>query len=209
MRKALLKFAHRAETVVILPHTIRGHEDLLETLGDRVHVFCRDVVSYAHVLDHAPRAKAYLGHDMAFHLDIAAIMGSPEAAGWEERYQAITGDRSYVGDIFFTRVDAETKARLPGGVDISELYGQGVWPGSAEFAAYCMIRALRDATQVTTDRLHVGILAGLLGKPTRLFDNSYGKNREVFRHSIRRFLPSVSFFGYLRDVSPNVSASSR
>jgi exopolysaccharide biosynthesis predicted pyruvyltransferase EpsI len=46
---------------------------------------------------------------------------------------------------------------------------------------------------VATDRLHVGIGAALLGKTCRLHDNSYGKNRAVYDHSIRNHFPAVVF----------------
>lgn len=193
IRKTLLAYANRAEMMILMPHTIRGHEDLLASLGDHVHVFCRDAVSYVHVLDHAPRAHVYLGHDVALHLDAAAIRNSPHVAEWEAVYLQRTGSRHYGPTPVFGRNDPERKVALPPGTDISSLYLFGEQPGQAELSTYCLMRAIENAALVTTDRLHVAILAGLMGKETRLHDNSYGKNRAVYLHSIRRFLPSVTF----------------
>jgi exopolysaccharide biosynthesis predicted pyruvyltransferase EpsI len=58
----------------------------------------------------------------------------------------------------------------------------------ASFAEFC--NAIAGATAVYTERLHVGILAGLLGRPTHLRAGNTHKIRGIFDHSLRG-LPSV------------------
>lgn len=71
----LLKTIHKhAKLVIILPHTIHGNTDLLSQLGSNVVLFCRERISYAHVKQHAPHAKVFLAHDMAFLLDVKSAL---------------------------------------------------------------------------------------------------------------------------------------
>ncbi|WGM88491.1 MAG: polysaccharide pyruvyl transferase family protein [Candidatus Bathyarchaeum tardum] len=58
------------------------------------------------------------------------------------------------------------------------------------------IRLIGTSKQVYTDRLHVAILATILGKETFLYPNSYYKNKGVYEYSLSRY-PNVTFFPLL------------
>jgi exopolysaccharide biosynthesis predicted pyruvyltransferase EpsI len=197
IRKAIQTFqAQQAAHMILLPHTIRGNEDILSCLPTTATVFCRDPESYLHVLAHT-NADVHLDHDMAFHTDLE------EFYDWCSRYSDLSAIfqakvdtlpaykiRSMV-EASFLREDRERSASRAdppdSNMDISQLFAFGVWPEMAEKAAWCLFEAIRGSQHVTTDRLHVGISCALLGHPCALLDNSYGKNRGIYLHSIKRF----------------------
>ena len=56
-------------------------------------------------------------------------------------------------------------------------------PGNATYEGFC--NAINDAAVVVTNRLHVGVLAAMLNKPTYLATNSYHKIRGIYEYSLR------------------------
>lgn len=65
-----LRRHHRnARRIVLLPHTVDGHEDLLAELGPNATLFCREAASHFHCLRHASAAEVVLSHDLALGLD--------------------------------------------------------------------------------------------------------------------------------------------
>jgi pyruvyl transferase EpsO len=62
-----------------------------------------------------------------------------------------------------------------------------------ETVAFCAVR-FRDYEHVVSSRLHGALLGGLLGIPTTLLDNSYGKNRQYFEAWLRD-LPGLDMAG--------------
>jgi exopolysaccharide biosynthesis predicted pyruvyltransferase EpsI len=187
----------RVAQLVILPHTIRGNEDLLEKMDSRVTIFCRDPISYDHVSRYASTPNVYLDHDMATHIDIPTFYVDTipyidvpdlykhvmQKAGGEIRLNNAGIPAN------FMRTDGETANRkLPSdNLDISKLFEFGTWPENAHKAAWCFFEAIRQSSHVTTDRLHVAVACSLLDKPCTFLDNSYGKNATIFRHSIRKY----------------------
>ena len=61
--------------------------------------------------------------------------------------------------------------RLPGSVGLA-----GFWYRFRDDLLARALARLGSPAMVETDRLHMGILAALLGIPVVLYDNSYGKN---------------------------------
>jgi exopolysaccharide biosynthesis predicted pyruvyltransferase EpsI len=55
------------------------------------------------------------------------------------------------------------------------------------------VKLIEESDRVYTDRLHVAILAAILGKDTVLFSNSYYKNKGVFEFSLRTRFPNLKF----------------
>lgn len=197
---AVRNFVGKAKLLVILPHTIAGHPEVLARLDETCVVFCRDAVSYHYMLTQTERCKVYIAHDMAFflnpyewlkanytprHVDFFLTRMTREA-GQDWQKSLCTGR--------FFRTDAERMERFrPGDVDISALFTSGVWPENAPLGAWAFLEAIRLAENMQTDRCHVAICAALLGKPCTLFDNSYGKNRAVYQHSLRHHFPFIRF----------------
>ena len=166
----------------IFPSTVVGYGELMSRISPFVRIVCREPVSYAHVTRVLPPDRVALGHDFAFALGPAL----------RERFAVkIAQLPKRVGQLF--RADRERARPDTGGVDV---FGQmiGFWNDmtQTERVLDAGVRILLGYGVVHTDRLHGGILAGILGRQTVLYPNSYFKNEAVFRHSLAR-LDSVTF----------------
>jgi exopolysaccharide biosynthesis predicted pyruvyltransferase EpsI len=200
--EALGRFSGRARRIVLLPHTIRGQDDVLRNLDARCTIFCRDEPSLRHVRAVQPDADARLSHDMAFHLDAAALLGDEAIAAraaplWRGALARAGVDEAKLADskgVSLLRLDQESPARPPrSDIDISHVFTFGTGPEQAPLAAWCFLKSISLARRIVTDRLHVAIGAALLGTPCRLHDNSYGKNEAVYRRSIEGRFPNIEF----------------
>lgn len=67
----------RARRLIVLPHSIQGHADLLASLGRNVDLYCRERPSFEWAREKAPRANVYLAEDLAFSLDPEEVMEPP------------------------------------------------------------------------------------------------------------------------------------
>lgn len=196
--------------LVLLPHTIRGHEDLLGALGTNVTLMCREAASFEHARRHAPEARVLLAHDLVFGLDPSALaaqarraflpgVSSPALALANLKRalrRAAHGVRNLGGggELEAFRGDAEAGARAPGrrNIDVSGVFAlRDMSPAATLETTWRTLAFLERFDLVRTDRLHVAILSALLGKRVDLHDNSYGKNRAVFEHSMRSRFPHV------------------
>jgi exopolysaccharide biosynthesis predicted pyruvyltransferase EpsI len=193
IREAIGRFAGRARRLVLLPHTIRGNEAALQRLDGSCTIFCRDPPSFAHVRAVRPDVDARLAHDMAFHLDAAAFLEDEALAAraapvWQEALANHGIDAArlrHPAGIDLSRLDSESRLREPrSDIDISHVFTFGTGPEGAALGAWCLLKTISEARLVVTDRLHVALGAALLGIPCRLYDNFYGKNEAVYRHSL-------------------------
>jgi exopolysaccharide biosynthesis predicted pyruvyltransferase EpsI len=197
--KALSKFHGHAARIIMLPHTIRGHETLLASLDDSVTIFCRDAESYIHTTKINTTAEILLDHDMACHVDAAEFVADPTNIDSyshlvSERLAARKLDLATTPLVSFFRVDWESaRSKQTSDMDISNEYTFGVWPDNARKGAWCMLQTVGQASFIQTDRLHVAISCALMGTPCMLYDNSYGKNGGIYRHSLRNRTPFIKF----------------
>lgn len=190
--------------LVLLPHTIRGHESLLGALGGNVTLLCREVESFAHARRHAGAARVLLAHDLVFGLDPAAVAADGRARGAgptlgdlvrglrAAAHRVRNAGRARELEAF--RADAESAghARAFRNLDVSGVFAVRDMSPAGAFAATRRTLAFLDRFErVRTDRLHVAILSALLGKAVELHDNAYGKNRAVFEHSMHERFPHV------------------
>jgi hypothetical protein len=66
---------HReAGHLTILPHTIRGVDELIASFGSNVTVICRERVTYDYVTRLARGCTVLLSHDMGLHLDARRLL---------------------------------------------------------------------------------------------------------------------------------------
>jgi exopolysaccharide biosynthesis predicted pyruvyltransferase EpsI len=193
---ALARFHGRAARLVLLPHTIRGHEALLAQLDGSCTLLCRDRPSLDHLRAVNPRIDARLRHDMALHLDAPGLLADPVLAArarpvWEARLAAAGLSPALLSrpeGVSLLRLDVETTAAAPwSDGDVSAIFMLGTGPEEAPIAAWCLLKSVSLAQRIVTDRLHVAIAAALLGVPCDLHDNIYGKNAAVYDHSLRGF----------------------
>ena len=60
------------------------------------------------------------------------------------------------------------------------------------------LETVRSADEVHTDRLHVMLLAAMLGKPTFAYPTSFGKLEAIYEHSLK----SWAHVEFIRDAKP-------
>jgi exopolysaccharide biosynthesis predicted pyruvyltransferase EpsI len=113
-------------------------------------------------------------------------------------------------------IAAELEARAPGGVlncfrldgeatdiaippdniDLPIVYMYGVSPAPVAYhAARSMIETLSKFDEVRTNRLHVAISCGLIGKKTIFYPNNYFKCRAVWEYSMAHRFPHITWMG--------------
>jgi Polysaccharide pyruvyl transferase len=80
IKSAYQKFLGRAQKIILLPHTIRGNEELLRRLDQTCTLFCRDLEGYTYVRSINPSSEVILAHDMAFHLNARGLLNNRELA---------------------------------------------------------------------------------------------------------------------------------
>lgn len=204
-------FFHRThkncKAMVILPHTIRTHADLLAEMDERCFIFTREKRSYEYVKTHKTRAQLFQAHDLAFFLDDRKIanlawswpyLTDPVRRGaWARmvlKFAALAKLRDPVLHSFRTDIEA-TDIDIPKlNYDMSQMFSSGDM--SFESCA-TTIKTLRSVmkrfTQVETNRLHIAVLAAIIGQRITMWDNSYGKNRDIYEHSIKEYFSNVTF----------------
>ncbi len=152
------------QTAVMLPSTVDMDLGQL-TFAPEMHFFVRDRFESQARLPDVPFC-----HDMAFFLKLSA----PEP-------------RKEVG--YFLRQDREA----PNGLVVP----RGNYDVSKKGRIYTPIQGFVDAISpfktVHTNRLHVGIVATLLGRETHIYPNDYFKIRAIFDSSISPFFPNATF----------------
>ena len=188
---------------LLLPHTIRGHEQLLSQLDGRFTLCCRDIPSFEHVVRHAPQAIPVLADDMAFSIDLSALERSTaslqhrlallfdrdwqkSARRWRQALSKCNPDENGVLTILREDREVGTRAgRADGALDLPDYYRvkHGGRAGCGQ-VALDLFRCVRRAKYVVTDRLHVALPSALAGVPLEIIDNNYGKLSAVFNLSL-------------------------
>ncbi|MEQ5834952.1 polysaccharide pyruvyl transferase family protein [Marinobacter sp. NFXS9] len=199
------------QRLIVLPHTIAGHEPLLRDLPDNTLIFCREQTSFNYVSQQA-QARTYLCDDMVFYGDMSVfrepnlpltwlreLLGAPRAKGLNRRkYLQAKGrllaswftrklGKGRIRDGHFFRTDRESAGKpIPSdNCDASVVfdYGQASLERVRE-SARDFVNYIDQFDIVRTDRLHVCIAAARLGKTVYFSGGSYHKCRSVYENSI-------------------------
>lgn len=205
----LIKIHNKIERLIILPHTIRGHEDLISSFGENVTIFCRDLPSYEHVRKTSGAVSCYKADDMALSLPVIEVLGRSTKLGFSfvdlmtmRTVKRVVRLCDYAISSKFDfrvlnafRYDAEGANRGEGllNIDVSQVFsGDEMSDVDCRETAYAFMRFINLFDKVNTDRLHVCIAAALLGKRVDFYDNSYGKNSNVYEFSMKNKFPNVN-----------------
>ncbi|MBS0249511.1 MAG: polysaccharide pyruvyl transferase family protein [Proteobacteria bacterium] len=190
-----------AARIVLLPHTIRGNDELIASLDGRFTIWCRERRSFEHVRKLNPDLDCHIGHDMAFHCDVEEFLSDLECNeigtlllndGLKRRGTSLER-LAELSVVRFMRTDREARSsRIATDLDVSLAFGSVADVETSTLTAWCFLKTISVAKRVITDRLHVAIACALLGTTCELLDNSYSKNREVYAHSLHRF-DGISF----------------
>ncbi|WOI58408.1 polysaccharide pyruvyl transferase family protein [Palleronia sp. LCG004] len=202
------------KSFVLLPHSVRGHEDFLKTLDDRFTFFVREQKSYDHILATAPNLRLRKCHDMAFFADPRSLRQSPVAGllrdlraprrlrfdlhqfrAWKQALDDRIGQlgtyppHGAILNAFRHDVESTGGPVPEGNIDISELFMhmRDHGPFMSRQIVDAMVDLVSRYETIRTDRLHVTVLAALMGKDVEMRDNSYGKLGAIHATSIRDF----------------------
>ena len=84
----------------------------------------------------------------------------------------------------------------PDNVDVSRVFGFGTRNEQlARYSSRRMLRFLDLFEEINTNRLHVAIASGLLGKRVRLHPNAYFKCQAVYAWSLQRRFEKIEWVG--------------
>jgi exopolysaccharide biosynthesis predicted pyruvyltransferase EpsI len=168
--------------IIILPQTIVGHEDLLQSLGKNVTIIARELKSYHHLLQHMQhKENIFIADDLALHINIKLLHIHPKIGK---------------GTLNAFRLDKEsTCTSIPeDNVDVSNKFSLGtsdmniMTNVSIQFLSF-----INEYEIVHTDRLHVAIACVLLNKHVFIYDNSYSKCKMVYNYSLKKKYPLCIF----------------
>lgn len=199
-------------SVFVMPHTIRGHEALLQRLDERFTLACRDMASLERVQQTGTKARLLFAPDMALYIDVPRLFRRCDAyrgaAFWWRmarhnrllpylRWRWALGRRvpPRHGRLDVIRVDAEATASHPGDRrwDMSNLYGSKFnLREESDLVTRDFLRFFGQLNSVRTNRLHAGVAAALMGCEVTYLDNSYGKISAVY-DAWMSHLDAVSF----------------
>ncbi len=200
----------KASKFILLPHTIAGNEQLLGELGKNTTIICRELESYRHAKEFASNCEVLLADDLALSLDLGRIKSLPRIPPLSARVLACIPElvkndlllkyklRDFKDSRSLScfRVDPESAMSiLPDkNIDLSEVLRYKESPRFVcDWITQSFLMVLDQFETINTDRLHIGIVGGLLGKSTRLYPGNYYKNEAVFEFSIKPRLSNVTF----------------
>lgn len=149
----------------------------------QVTIFCREQRSYEELLRQGmPESQIFVCPDMAFYTK-------------EEHFSDLEIDGQYpVLQIF--RLDEEGGRKTPprDSVDLPLLFNDIQWStGEQCVKPLRAVAGLMNQFQcVETDRLHMAVLAALIGRTVKLEPSSYFKIKAIFDYTLHRF-PTVTF----------------
>ena len=170
--------------VIIMPSTIRGYIDLFTNNIDKLIVFCRENTTFDYIksLNYEKNKNVFITDDMAFYLDLS-------------KYLSLKPVYKKQVNCFRTDSESLTGDYKENNHDISLTWNGDYWDNEflARNSTRCMINFLEEYKIVNTDRLHVAILASLLGKEVNFYPNSYYKNESVYNFSLLNHYPKTCF----------------
>ena len=175
----------RTRMIMIAPHSFcfckTDFREVIADIEQELHIFCRERTSYDLMCStHFPaNVHVHLSQDAALYLTDGDF--EVKKSGREE----------YV--LVAPRLDRESIVRW------NLRRAQKLWKETRILVrdmSLCdltsFVNIVGNASEVHTDRLHVGILSAILGKQTYLYPNCYHKNKGVYEFSLRQF-PKMKF----------------
>ncbi len=196
---------HKPNTIVLLPHTVSGHSNLIQNLDERYHIFCREKPSYQYV-SKFQTAKTFFDHDLAFRInpdilfsdysnDIKKAPNQIVSAIEFILRKSILHSKSHRRTGYLFRTDKESEVpKINDTFDISSLVvTRWTLSNYSTLLSAAFLMGLSMFDRIYTDRLHVAIGASILKIPTTLYPGSYYKNEAVFESSIKKLSSCVTF----------------
>lgn len=211
MKNFFKKYHGVCDKIYLLPHTIRGQDEVIECFSNSIVLFCRELTSFNYLSNLKSNADFYLDHDMAFTMDVKRVSAFVNKNNSYSKALLIRNAkmnvrflgyllRNSTQDLYAFRQDSESSNKIPitykdkPNIDISQAFAAD---SMGKFESYNavnkMIQLIERYKVVHTDRLHVCILSALLGKKVKFYSNSYDKNRSIYEYSIKDRFNLVEF----------------
>lgn len=168
--------------------TQTNFSDILKKANQKIYLFCRERYSYSILskMQLPNNVGIYISDDTAFYMnkeDFSSIDSHEIGKEYvllcfrtdkESNLGDLGNMRSKITDIFREILKGHNVEIIEADISINTSF--------SDFVGYT-----KGAKIVVTDRLHVGILASILEKPTILFSNSYFKSKSVYEYSLKYF----------------------
>jgi exopolysaccharide biosynthesis predicted pyruvyltransferase EpsI len=217
-RRIIERYHASVRRLILLPHTIQGHEDLLKALGPNVDLWTREYTSYDYVKQVTNGPRIFQADDLALSVSPATYLA--RGGGWchllsqheNSRYRkmkwALILLREYTRlrfapanskVLYAFRRDKERTRQTPPrwNIDVSRILKcKHPTPEQAACTSQMLFRFLNAYQEIETDRLHIAIAAALLGKRVKLYANSYYKCEAVYQYSLTERFPALQWMGH-------------
>lgn len=184
--ETVLKQFSEKHKILILPHTV-DKIDLLKGLSSNVTIIARDMTSYYICKKHF-KHETYLHRDMAFYLEINKT---------RFKYQ-FNEKRIRIMNCFRNDVE-RTITKVDKNIDLPQYINYDRYMTNESLVEKTVVDILEvfyKYEMVNTNRLHMCIACHLLGGiKVNFFNNSYWKNREVYKYSPLMENRLISFNG--------------
>tara|TARA_Y100000766_G_C18822268_1_gene563601 strand:+ start:28 stop:912 length:885 start_codon:yes stop_codon:yes gene_type:complete len=219
---ALKKFiaAHEfdIESFTLMPHSFEGHEQLLANMDERYHLFAREKTTYSYLEKVTTEAKIHLSHDVAFSLDVDSLNlseslplflpGQPinfDLQWFLKRFKLRRYLASNPKERLFFRTDSEASGEyddLKRSVDLSRLIkGKMMTRKQVTGIALAFLSVIKTCNHIMTDRLHVGIAAGLCDVSCQLYPGVNFKISSIYEHSGKDLIPEVEMMEHQKLIN--------
>ncbi|WGE50846.1 polysaccharide pyruvyl transferase family protein [Actinobacillus equuli subsp. haemolyticus] len=184
--------------LIILPHSIRGIDDLISNLPEGSIIFCREKYSFEYCQNISNAKAVYLADDMAFCINPAQILTS------NPHFKIKLSSKNIIRKILinfhrlralFTsqinamRTDKESnqnlnvKRSLANDLSLVASFGTDNYQASL-YSAKQFLKLINLYEEIKTDRLHVAVGAYLLNKKLSIYNNGYYKCKGVYEQSM-------------------------
>ena len=173
-KRFLLNNLKKNNEIVILPHTIKDEDVLIQNLDQNTKIICREKQSFAYVYKNIKnKNNVFLSKDTAFYIKNL------------EHYNKKT-----TKEIFNSfRTDGEkTDIILPNdNFDLSTIKNGIYWINNYELikTANKLFEHISKYNKIFTNRLHIAIAGYLLNKEIHFYPNIYYKNEAVYDYSLK------------------------
>jgi exopolysaccharide biosynthesis predicted pyruvyltransferase EpsI len=161
--------------IILLPHTVHGYDELLLS-AKNLTIFCREKISYQNLAAIGfPSERLFLAHDMAFLLS-------------KTEFQDYLMNGKGIANCYRTDKESARTFDMPDdNLDISLSWNGELWhrPDFTKNVTHNLASYMSTFETIKTDRLHVAILAAIIGKKVELYPNNYYKIKAVFEYSIK------------------------
>ena len=186
VKKIINKYQHNNK-IILLPHTIKDKDEILNNLNKNTIIFCRELKSYNYTKSKAKYPNnIFIDHDMAFKIKNLEIFSNLK------KDNLLSVGNCYRNDVEKTDIIIPKDNN-----DISQTISH---PNHLkdEITNYKIVNQffiyLSKFNTINTNRLHVAIAASLLGKNVNFYGNSYWKNKEIYNYSIKNKFNKTIFY---------------